>query len=113
MQPGVHAIEARKALHDETCGLAMGPSGIILAAEGSTTEAAMECSELTSRTDDPTISRLRFVSPGEMTMAQRSATRRQIARLNFEDGQVVVTPKDRDIFLISAEKATEACRNAV
>jgi hypothetical protein len=35
------------------------------------------------------------------------------ARLSFEDGQVIVTPKDKSIFLISAEKATEACRNAV
>lgn len=26
---------------------------------------------------------------------------------------MVVSPRDRDIFLISAEKATEACRNAV
>jgi hypothetical protein len=42
-----------------------------------------------------------------------TTTRRQFARLTFEDGEVVVTPKDRDIFLISAEKATEACRNAV
>jgi hypothetical protein len=36
-----------------------------------------------------------------------------MARLSFEDGSVLVTPKDRDTFLISAEKATEACRNAV
>lgn len=40
------------------------------------------------------------------------ATRRQFARLSFEDGEVVVTPKDRSIFLISAEKAIEACRDA-
>lgn len=46
-------------------------------------------------------------------MAKLHAARRQVARLSFEDGEVVVTPKDRDIFLISAEKATEACRHAV
>lgn len=46
-------------------------------------------------------------------MAKPPATRRQVARLSFEDGEVVVTPKDRDIFLISAEKVTEACRNAI
>jgi hypothetical protein len=46
-------------------------------------------------------------------MAATRATRRQPARLSFEDGEVVVTPRDRDIFLISAEKATEACRDAV
>lgn len=34
-------------------------------------------------------------------------------RLNYRDGQVVVTPEDDDIFVISAEKATEACREAV
>jgi hypothetical protein len=38
---------------------------------------------------------------------------RQFARLSFADGEVVVTPKDRSIFLISAEKATEACRDAL
>jgi hypothetical protein len=46
-------------------------------------------------------------------MAKANATRRPFARLSFEDGEVVVTPKDRSIFLISAEKATEACRHAV
>lgn len=46
-------------------------------------------------------------------MANAPETRRQFARLTFEDGEVVVTPKDRDIFLISAERATEACRHAV
>jgi hypothetical protein len=39
--------------------------------------------------------------------------RRKYARLSFTDGEVVVSPRDRDIFLISAEKATEACRNAI
>lgn len=46
-------------------------------------------------------------------MAKLYAKRRQVARLSFEDGEVVVTPKDRDIFLISAEKATEACHEIV
>jgi hypothetical protein len=46
-------------------------------------------------------------------MAQAHATRRPFARLTFEDGEVVVTPKDRSVFLISAEKATEACRDVV
>jgi hypothetical protein len=46
-------------------------------------------------------------------MAKTRAPRRQFARLSFEDGEVVVTPKDRSIFVLSAEKATEACRNAV
>lgn len=40
-------------------------------------------------------------------------TRREPVRLSFEDGEVVVTPKDRSIFCINAEKATEACRSAV
>jgi hypothetical protein len=40
-------------------------------------------------------------------------TTRKYARLSFSDGEVVVHPRDQDIFLISAEKATEACRNAV
>jgi len=34
-------------------------------------------------------------------------------RLSYRDGQVMVTPEDQDIFFISAEKATEACREAV
>jgi hypothetical protein len=38
---------------------------------------------------------------------------RQPAKLSFSDGEVMVTPKDRDIFFISATKATEACREAV
>jgi len=46
-------------------------------------------------------------------MASAPKTRRQFARLSFEDGEVVVTPKDRSLFLISAEKATEACRDAM
>jgi hypothetical protein len=34
-------------------------------------------------------------------------------RLSYQDGQVMVTPEDQDIFFISAEKAAEACREAV
>jgi hypothetical protein len=45
-------------------------------------------------------------------MATQSAARRQFARLSFTDGEVVVKPKDKDIFLISAERATEACKSA-
>lgn len=46
-------------------------------------------------------------------MAEVETMRRQVAHLSFEDGEVVVTPRDRDIFLISAERATEACRAAI
>ena len=46
-------------------------------------------------------------------MSQALTPRRPPARLTFADGEVVVTPKDRDTFLISAERATEACRDAV
>ena len=46
-------------------------------------------------------------------MAKAEATRRRFARLSFEDGEVVVTPKDRSIFLINAEKAMAACRDAL
>jgi hypothetical protein len=46
-------------------------------------------------------------------MAKAPAIRRSYARLNFEDGEVLVTPRDRSIFMISAEKAIEACRNAM
>jgi hypothetical protein len=46
-------------------------------------------------------------------MATAPKSRRQFAHLSFEDGEVVVTPKDRSLFLISAQKATEACRDAV
>ena len=45
-------------------------------------------------------------------MKAKSATRKPV-RLSYEDGQVVVTPQDQDIFLISAEKATEACTEAI
>lgn len=46
-------------------------------------------------------------------MGRTTAAPHKYARLSFTDGEVVVSPRDRDIFLISAEKATEACRNAV
>jgi hypothetical protein len=46
-------------------------------------------------------------------MTKRQTTARQYVRLTFEDGEVVVTPKDRDVFLISAEKATHACQEAI
>jgi hypothetical protein len=45
-------------------------------------------------------------------MAQALA-RKEPVRLSYRDGQVMVTPEDQDIFFISAEKATEACRDAV
>jgi hypothetical protein len=47
-----------------------------------------------------------------MSMAKTAAPRMPV-RLTFQDGQVMVTPKDRDIFFISAEKATEACSNVI
>ena len=46
-------------------------------------------------------------------MARTHDARRSPARLSFEDGEVVVTPKDYDVFLINAEKAAEACREAI
>lgn len=39
--------------------------------------------------------------------------RKEPVRLSYQDGQIMVTPEDQDIFFISAEKATEACREAV
>jgi hypothetical protein len=42
-----------------------------------------------------------------------TAPRRTPVRLSFKDGEVMVTPQDQDIFFISAEKATEACRAAI
>lgn len=42
-----------------------------------------------------------------------TATRKAPVRLSYRDGQILVTPEDQDIFFISAEKATEACREAV
>jgi hypothetical protein len=40
-------------------------------------------------------------------------SRNQPVRLSYRDGQIMVTPEDQDVFFISAEKATEACREAV
>lgn len=45
-------------------------------------------------------------------MAKALASRAPV-RLSYRDGQIMVTPEDQDIFFISAEKATEACREAV
>lgn len=45
-------------------------------------------------------------------MADARAARRPVP-LGFADGEVMVTPRDRDIFFISADKATEACRDAL
>lgn len=41
------------------------------------------------------------------------AARRAPVRLTFSDGQVAVTAQDLDTFVISAERATEACNEAV
>lgn len=38
---------------------------------------------------------------------------RKYTRLSFEDGQVLVDPKDENRFFLSAEKAIEACKQAV
>src|SRR5262249_10120472 len=43
----------------------------------------------------------------------QALSRKAPIRLSYRDGQVIVTPEDQDIFFISAEKATEACRQAV
>src|ERR1700722_12448863 len=43
----------------------------------------------------------------------KAHTRRAPIRLSYRDGQALVTPEDQDIFFISAERATEACRKAV
>lgn len=40
-------------------------------------------------------------------------TRQAAVLLSYEDGEVVVTPKDQDRFFISARRAAEACRAAV
>jgi hypothetical protein len=42
-----------------------------------------------------------------------TAIRRTPVRLKFTDGQVTVTPQDMDTFVISAERAIEACKDAV
>jgi hypothetical protein len=46
-------------------------------------------------------------------MTEAKTVRRQPAKLSFADGEVMVTPKDRDVFFISATRATEACREAI
>jgi len=38
---------------------------------------------------------------------------RRPARIRFKDGQVVVCPEDQDVFLLIAENAIDACREAV
>src|SRR5438128_12378603 len=43
----------------------------------------------------------------------RTLTPRQAVRLHYQDGKVMVTPEDQDIFFISAEKATEACKDFI
>src|SRR5436309_1868663 len=43
----------------------------------------------------------------------KTAPRRAPVKLGFKDGEVMVTPQDQDIFFISAEKATEACREVI
>jgi hypothetical protein len=45
-------------------------------------------------------------------MADVRTARRRPAKLSFTDGEVEVTPKDRPRFVLSAEKATEACLHA-
>ncbi len=44
---------------------------------------------------------------------EKALARREPIRLSYGAGQVMVTPEDQDVFFISAEKATEACREAV
>jgi hypothetical protein len=48
-----------------------------------------------------------------LKMATKSEARRVPVQLSYQDGQVIVTPEDQDIFFISAARATEACREAV
>jgi hypothetical protein len=40
-------------------------------------------------------------------------TRRAPVLLTYQDGKVMVTPEDQDIFFISAERATEACKDVI
>jgi hypothetical protein len=44
---------------------------------------------------------------------EKTATHRVPIRLSYSNGQVTVTPEDQDIFFISAERAAEACVEAV
>jgi hypothetical protein len=48
-----------------------------------------------------------------VAMATESEARRLPVRLSYSDGQVIVTPDDQVVFFNSAEKATEACKEAV
>src|SRR5207244_4482965 len=43
----------------------------------------------------------------------KGLARNQTVKLSYRDGEIMVTPEDQDNFFISAEKATEACREAV
>ncbi len=45
-----------------------------------------------------------------MTEAPPEAGRKSPVRLRFDDGQVVVSPEDQDVFVISSQKAVEACQ---
>ena len=46
-------------------------------------------------------------------MVKVKKTPRDLARLSFSDGRVVVSPRDMDVFVISAAKAIEACQGEV
>lgn len=46
-------------------------------------------------------------------MVKAEKVPREFARLNFTDGEVVVSPRDMDVFVISAAKAVEACQGEV
>ena len=48
-----------------------------------------------------------------MTVNRTPTASRDFARLSFTDGEVIVSPRDMDIFVMSAEKAIEACRGEV
>jgi hypothetical protein len=43
----------------------------------------------------------------------KTSARRAPVKLDYRDGEVMVTPTDRDVFFISAERAAQACREAV
>ena len=46
-------------------------------------------------------------------MSIETEIERKYTRLSFEDGLVLVNPRDEDRFFLSAEKAVEACIDAV
>jgi len=52
-------------------------------------------------------------TPLHPSKAESQNGRHSPARLSFEGGEVVVMPKDYDLFLICAEKATELYRKAI